>query len=106
MHVHDELFRERLGTLISHLRRGRFGAAHIIERPIGVVHRHKGRGHARRSLEEGTPAHALLVRQRCAILLHARLELPLLRGLRRRHEFVARYRLGRNRRRKGRGLGW
>ena len=97
MHIHDELFRERLGTLISHLRRGRFGAAHIIERPIGVVHGDKGRGHSRRSLEEGTPAHALMARQFCAVLLHARLKLTLLRSLRRRHEFVARHRLGRNR---------
>ena len=60
MHVHDELLGERLGALVGHLRRGRFGATHRIERPIGVVHGDKGRRHPCRSREEGAPAHALL----------------------------------------------
>ena len=97
MHVHDELFRKRFGALIGHFWRGRFGAAHRIERPIGIIHGDKGRCHPCRGFEKGAPQHTVLGCQRGAVLLEARLEFPLLRCLQRGHEFVARHRLRRNR---------
>ncbi|MNC85089.1 hypothetical protein D3C83_06660 [compost metagenome] len=105
MHVHDELLLQRLRALVGHLRRRRFRAAHRVERAVGVVHRDERRGHAGRALEERAAGDALLARELGAKLLHARLELALLLGLRTGHVLVARHALHGDRRRENRGFG-
>jgi hypothetical protein len=104
VHVHDELAGEPLRPLVGHVRALGLGAAHAEDRPVDVVHRDERRGHAGGRLEEASAAHALVLRQLVAQLLDARLDLLLLRGLRRGRELVARDELGRDRRRKGRGF--
>ncbi len=105
MHVHDELIGQRLGALTRHLRDRRLGPARVIERAVGFVHGDKSRGHAGGGLEKSAAGHALFARQLAAEFFDARLELALLFGLRRGHEFIARHRLGWYRRRVGGGFG-
>ena len=78
-------------------RRLRLGAAHAEERAVDLVHGDEGRRHAGGGLEEAAARQALRLAELVAERVHARLDLLLLLGLRRRHEFVARDDLRRHR---------
>ena len=102
VHVHDELIGQLLRPLVSPVRFGGFRARHAVEGPVRIVHREKCARHSGRGLEEAPPAHPEALGHLRADLLDARLELPLLAGLRTGHELIARYRLHGYRRREQR----
>ena len=89
MHVHDELVAQRVGPLLRHRRRGGLGAADLEHGAERVVHRDEGRGHAGRGLEELAPVEALLLAELVAHVEQPRLDLLLLRALRRGQILVA-----------------
>ena len=101
MHVHDELASQTLGALVGHIWAGRFRRADTEDGAVDVVHRHEGRRHAGRGLEERAATEPLVLGEPGAKLLDARLDLLLLLGLGWGGELVAGDELGGDRRREG-----
>jgi hypothetical protein len=97
VHVHDELVFERIGALLRHRRRRGFGRCYVEQRPVNLVHRHKGRGHAGRGLEKPPAIEPLLAAEIVGHCQQPRLDFALPLVLRIGVKFVAGDDLGRDR---------
>ena len=98
VHVHDELVLERVGALLGHRGRRGFRLGDIEQRPVDLVHRDEGRGHAGGGLEEPAAVQALLAAEIVGHRQQPGLDLALPFVLRVGIEFVAGHDLGRDRR--------